>query len=50
MYANGKMGPIETIPGMGGSGGKENDGGGESNYHKNFCKPHKYPSTTAKIF
>jgi hypothetical protein len=29
MYVNGKMIPIETIPGMGGQKGiKENDGGG----------------------
>jgi hypothetical protein len=30
MYENGKMRPIETIPGMGGV--KENDGGDEFNY------------------
>jgi hypothetical protein len=29
MYINGKMIPGETIPGMVGSGIKENDGGGE---------------------
>jgi hypothetical protein len=29
MYANGKMRPVETIPGMGGGVLKENDGGGE---------------------
>jgi hypothetical protein len=28
MYENGKMGPVETIPGMGGEGIKENDGEG----------------------
>jgi hypothetical protein len=28
MYVNGKMRPVETIPGMGGGGIKENDGGG----------------------
>jgi hypothetical protein len=27
-----KMRPVETIPGMGGGGIKENDGGGEFNY------------------
>jgi hypothetical protein len=27
MYENGKMRPIETIPGMGGGEIKENDGG-----------------------
>jgi hypothetical protein len=31
MYVNGKMRPVETIPGMGGGGIKENDGGGEFN-------------------
>jgi hypothetical protein len=31
MYENGKMRPVETIPGMGG-GIKENDGRGEFNY------------------
>jgi hypothetical protein len=29
MYENGTMRPVETIPGMGGGGIKENDGGGE---------------------
>jgi hypothetical protein len=32
MYENGKMRPIETIPGMGGGRIKENDGKGELNY------------------
>jgi hypothetical protein len=32
MYINGKMIPVETIPGMGVGGIKENDGGGELNY------------------
>jgi hypothetical protein len=32
MYANGKMRPAKTIPGMGGEGRKENDGGVEFNY------------------
>jgi hypothetical protein len=27
MYVNGKMTPVETIPGMGGRGIKKNDGG-----------------------
>jgi hypothetical protein len=27
VYVNGKMRPIETVPGMGGAGIKENDGG-----------------------
>jgi hypothetical protein len=31
IYENGKIIPIETIPGMGGRI-KENDGGGEFNY------------------
>jgi hypothetical protein len=33
----------ETIPGMGGGGIKENDGGGECNYDI-FCKCHDVPS------
>jgi hypothetical protein len=32
MYVNGKMRPIETIPGMVGGEIKENDGGGEFNH------------------
>jgi hypothetical protein len=32
MYGNGKMRPVETIPGMEGGVIKENDGGGEFNY------------------
>jgi hypothetical protein len=32
MYENGKMRPVETIPGMGEERIKENDGGGEFNY------------------
>jgi hypothetical protein len=31
MYVNGKMKPVETIPGIGGKGIKENKGGGEFN-------------------
>jgi hypothetical protein len=42
MYENGTMGPVETLPGMGGGGIKENDG--EVNlikmYCKHFCKCH----------
>jgi hypothetical protein len=30
MYVNGKMRPVETIPGIGGGGIKENDGGVDS--------------------
>jgi hypothetical protein len=30
MYANGKLRPVETIPGMGEKGIKENDGGANS--------------------
>jgi hypothetical protein len=33
MYANGKMRPAETTPGMGGGEIKENDGGNEFNYN-----------------
>jgi hypothetical protein len=34
MYVNGKMIPVETIPGMGGSGVKENDEVSESKYYR----------------
>jgi hypothetical protein len=42
MYENGKMRPVETIPGMGGRELKENDGGVNSTmiYCKNFYKCH----------
>jgi hypothetical protein len=41
MYENGKMRPVETLPGMGG-GIKENDGGVNSTmlYCKSFNKCH----------
>jgi hypothetical protein len=33
LYKNGKMRPVETIPGIGGGGRiKENDGGGKFSY------------------
>jgi hypothetical protein len=32
MYENGKMRPVDTVPGIGGKGIKENDGGCEFNY------------------
>jgi hypothetical protein len=32
VYKNGTMKPVETVPGMGGGGTKENDGEGEFNY------------------
>jgi hypothetical protein len=32
MYVNGKMRPVETVPGMGRRGIRENDGGGKFNY------------------
>jgi hypothetical protein len=42
MYVNGKMRPVETIPGMGRREIKENDAGVNSSviysiYCKNFC-------------
>jgi hypothetical protein len=45
VYENGKMRPVETIPGVGGGGIKENDGGSEFNYDhcKNLCKYHNVP-------
>jgi hypothetical protein len=32
MFVNGKMRPVETIPGMGGEGIKKNAGGGKFKY------------------
>jgi hypothetical protein len=32
MYENGQIRPVETVPGMGVGGIKENDGGDEFNY------------------
>jgi hypothetical protein len=48
MYVNGKMRPVETIPGVGGEGIKEKDGRVNSTmiYCKNFCKCHNAPITT----
>jgi hypothetical protein len=45
MYANGKMRPVETIPGMREEGIKENDAGVNLTmiYYKYFCKCHKVP-------
>jgi L-lactate utilization protein LutB len=48
MYVNGKMRPVETIPGIVGRGIKENDGGVSSTmtyliYSKNCCKCHNVP-------
>jgi hypothetical protein len=42
MYENGKMKPVETVPGMGGREIKENDGG-VNLICKNFCKCHNVP-------
>jgi hypothetical protein len=44
MYENGKIRSVETIPGMGG-GGIKNDGGVNSAmiYCKDFCKCHNVP-------
>jgi hypothetical protein len=48
VYENEKMRPVETVPGMGEGGIKENDGikeGVNSTkiYCKNFCKCHNVP-------
>jgi hypothetical protein len=45
LYENGKMRPVETIPGMGGREIKKNDAGANSTtiYCKNFCKCHNVP-------
>jgi hypothetical protein len=55
MYINGKMRPIETVPGMVGGGIKENGEGMNSSmmyliYFKNICRCHNVPqpSTTIK--
>jgi hypothetical protein len=53
MYEDGKMRCVETIPGMGGEGIKENDGGVNLTmiYRKNFGKCHNAsPPSTAIIF
>jgi hypothetical protein len=48
MYVNGKMKPVETIPGMEEGVIKENERWGEFNCGifdcKNFCKCHNVPS------
>jgi hypothetical protein len=54
MCVNGKMRPVETIPGMGEGEIKENDGGCEFNYDivdilKNFCKYQNVPQHNKKI-
>jgi hypothetical protein len=45
MYENGKMRPVESIPGMRGRRIKENDRGGELTMIncKNFCNTTMYP-------
>jgi hypothetical protein len=44
MYENGKMRPVETVPGMGEVGIKENGGGGEFNYDlRTLVNVTKYP-------
>jgi hypothetical protein len=45
MYEDGKMRPVETVPGMEGGGIKENYGGVNSIllYWKNLCKCHNVP-------
>jgi hypothetical protein len=57
MYKNGKMRPVETIPGMEGGAIKEMMEGVNSTmlyliYCKNFCKCHNVlpPRTTIKKF
>jgi hypothetical protein len=51
MYVNGKMIVVETIPGIGGGGMKENGGRVNSNmiYCKNFCECHNAPSPSTTI-
>jgi hypothetical protein len=43
---NGKMRLVESIPGMGGGGHKGNDGEGEFNCDKSFCKCHNVSPST----
>jgi hypothetical protein len=45
MYENGKMRPVETIPGMGGGEQRRMMEGVNSTtiYSKNFCKCYKLP-------
>jgi antibiotic biosynthesis monooxygenase (ABM) superfamily enzyme len=48
MYANAKMIPVETVPGMGGGEIKERGEGDDFKYetlihYKNFCKCHNVP-------
>jgi hypothetical protein len=44
-YENGKLRPVESVPGMGGKGTKENDGGVISTMIccENFCKCYNVP-------
>jgi hypothetical protein len=54
MYVNGKMRPVNTIPGMGGEGIKERMIEGVNStmiylvYCKNFCKWHSVPLAQKK--
>jgi hypothetical protein len=50
MYPNGKMTPVETIPGIAGKGIKENMEGVNSTiiHCKNFCKCHNVPQQAKK--
>jgi hypothetical protein len=52
MYVNGKMIPVETIPGMRGRGIKENGRGGEFKYDIfciHFCKCYDVPPPNTTI-
>jgi hypothetical protein len=50
MYENGKMRPVETIPGMREGGQRRMMGGVESTmiYFKNICKCHNVPPVQQK--
>jgi hypothetical protein len=57
VYVNGKMIPIEAVPGMEGGRIRKNGGGVNLStifliYHRNFCKCHNVPppSTIKKFF
>jgi hypothetical protein len=52
MYVNGKLIPVQTIPGMGVGGYRKMMEGANSSmiYCKNFCKCHNVPPPSTIIF
>jgi hypothetical protein len=54
LYVNAKMIPVETVPGIGGKGMKENSGEGEFKYDmlihcKILCKCYNIPTPSTMI-